>query len=144
MPFIFHHKEWNILSRLNMRMIAHRIPTSLRELSACDVSEQNIRLYGQSIVASVVEFVRSHQLERYVTAEGVGNVLEGKDGNAAAERGGTSTTLGSGGMVLPVGYTKIIKVQLKEAVDFWAREVSRETYIGGCAFVLPFSLTLIP
>jgi hypothetical protein len=90
----------------------------------------------------VIEYVRAFRLQRYLTdkkevgdSDEMGNevVVAGKDAtdkNAPVERGGGKKRNGNG-MVLPSGYTMILKRKLKEAVDSWTIEVGG---VRGCLF----------
>ena len=58
--------DWNIMTSCTMKHIASRVPTTIGELSMCDVPQNILRQFGERIVRTINSFITQENLQQYI------------------------------------------------------------------------------
>lgn len=57
---------WNIMSNTQMSIVANRVPMALEELSACELPQNTMQLYGHRLINGISSFIEQQNLQQYI------------------------------------------------------------------------------
>lgn len=60
------HLDWNIMSNAQMTNVAKQVPTTIEELSDCELPQNVIKQYGERLVKNINAYIEQGKLQRYI------------------------------------------------------------------------------